>query len=303
MAETGRAVFTLKYEGGPDEVSAETLLDTLAGITSIVNAAAVEIGGVKAEMKVRVPERGSFLVDLAVDPQLTSTLLGGAAEIVKVAGALVTIAVGTLTLRKLLKREPPASVERADGDQVTVSNSSGVAVSVDRRCVNLYLGNPEVATHLDHIFDSLDRDGTVDAFSVLDANKHSAFRAERDEFAGMAEPTTRIEEKDDRRIVTERHVWPIHKVCFEPGKRWSFVAHARICGAEMADRDFMDRVVARKEAFTSGDSLDMDIRMDQEKDPASDAWINKNVQIVKVHQHIRSPHQPKLSDLDPPPAP
>ena len=66
-----RRIIKLHYGGKPNEIAADTLLNTLTDVTNIIYQINEEHGtGQPISIKVLVPEPGSFLLNLAVDPTI-----------------------------------------------------------------------------------------------------------------------------------------------------------------------------------------------------------------------------------------
>ncbi|HEY9404384.1 MAG TPA: hypothetical protein VIQ24_17130, partial [Pyrinomonadaceae bacterium] len=280
--------FKLKFDGELNEVDASTLGYSLLNVTALIQEVNQEVGaGQKIEIKVKAHQPGSFLVHLALDAGQAVPLMDYLTpENLKIAsaalGGIITVVTGLFGLRKVLKGEPPKEVVQ-QGDSVQIQAGDGAIVIVDKGTYNAYFNNPKVNEALSKTFKTLDNDPHITGFEITDRNEVPMFEAKREEFRPMA-LTSSVPQAQAKAIRQFASLY-IVKPSFERNLKWDVVYQGNRIAVEMGDETFLLRI-DRGERFAKGDTLDVELQIDQVLDPNINTYINKGYQVVQVINHM-----------------
>jgi hypothetical protein len=300
VSDTSDTEFVLRFDGRPNDISAQTLLESLHGITLLVQEANREMGtGEPLDVRVRAPRPGSFLIHLVLDPGVAAA----AASLftlhnLEVAKTLVDVLVASIDIRRFLKGEKPQSVTQ-HGSTVTIENSNGNTIIQDNRVYNFIVNNVAANSGLDRAFAALQADSSISGFEVLDRDEKKLTSVPREEFDDMSSAGSLL--GGDKRGLIVRTRLSIVKLSFEPKLKWEFVYNGIKIAALIDDPGFYARVDARRESFAKGDVLDVDVRIQQEYDEKTRAFMNRGYVVTVVHDHIAIDEQRRLVTQDTPP--
>jgi len=285
--------FTLEFGGDPHDVSASTFLPCLLSVAGIVEELNGELGkGERVELRIRVPQPGSFLVDLLFGPAAVGPAVGlFTGDTFKLATTIISTLSNLLNIRKHLKKDPPKQVEGRT-DSIVVHNSQGSTMLVDQRVFNIYATNTTVTQQLDRAFQALDADPSVTSFEMRDASNMPVFTATRNEFSELSAGAS-VRNEAEQRVVQQVQL-SIVKVSFDRKLRWELIFAGNRIGAYIVDEEFWAAVDRRDETFAKGDLLDVDLQIDQLWDQGLKTFINRAYRVIKVRGHIR---QGKQGDL------
>lgn len=294
--------FKLKFDGELNEVDAATLGYSLLNVTTLVQEVNQEVGaGRKIEIKVRAHQPGSFLVHLGLVTETTPLMDYLTPENLKVAGAalggVITVVTGLFKLRKVLKGEPPKELVQR-GDHVRIEAGDGAVVIVDKSTYNAYFNNPKVNDALSKTFKTLDNDPHITGFEITDRNEVPMFEAKREEFRPMA-LTSSVPQAQTRAIRLDASLY-IVKPSFERNLKWDVVYQGNRIAVTMSDESFLSRI-DRGERFAKGDTLEVELQIDQVLDLNINTYINKGYQVVRVFNHVPRAEQPSFNFTEEPP--
>jgi hypothetical protein len=288
MAKIEGNDFKLRYRGELNEIDADTLLKSLAGITHTIAELSNELGGGRVEIKIKALDRGSFLVHLAIIPESIKNLFSSLDidNIQKLLSSLVNL----LHLKKFLKGEKPDKVsERAN--EVEVTNNTGTII-VDKRVFHVYVNNRKLNDDLESTFKALKDDPAITGFEVTDPSDKPLFDSTRGDFEAIASRNKIIEE--NLKLETEKATVSIFKIVFEPEYKWEVVYEGNRIQVRITDQSFFKRINSG-EKFAKGDSLEVELQIEKEFDSSANAYINRNYEIKKVLRHIPRGEQQRLT--------
>jgi hypothetical protein len=118
------------------------------------------------------------------------------------------------------------------------------------------------------------------------------FEAKREEFRPMA-LTSSVPQAQTKAIRQEASLY-IVKPSFERNLKWDVVYQGIRIPVAMSDESFLTRI-DRGERFAKGDTLEVDLQIDQVLDPNINTSINKGYQIIKVNAHAPGAEQSQLN--------
>lgn len=283
--------FTVKFGGKLNEVNVNTLLRSLASISTVIDEVSNEIGeGQKLEVKIKALDRGSFLIHIGLIPAEIVDLVKQVD--LKLASEVIAALVGILTIRKLLKGKKPKKVEEQK-DNVIVETESGNRFKVDKRTFNIYNSNVRINEAVSDNFDALHANSSIEGFSIEDPNKEVLFESSRDEFDIMsAKGVTEIPEENVK-ILTQPVTLHIRKLVWDKARKWDFLLRGIKISAFIRDDAFFHQI-DKGEKFAKGDCLEVELEIRQIFDESINTFVNDSYTIAKVLKHIPRPPQESL---------
>lgn len=278
-----QTTISLKYNGPAVDaglMDAYEVAANMIAFSDFVVLATKTLYGEKTEVRAEVAGfgKGSFVTDLFFQiVGETATLLSSGTP-----KELIGLVAESLKLWKHLKGEPPAGMERlAEDNGVRVENRDGKVIVFSNSTLNVVFSDKGAETVGRFIRDALSRDG-VDSVS-LDQPDQPIEKVAKDEaryFSQVAPETPLYDYQMQLALIIEAPV-------FKDGNKWRFSDGTVSFYADISDIDFLARVDGG-EAFAKGDSLIVEMRIEQRKQGEK---ITTERVIVKVLDHKRRPTQ------------
>ncbi len=283
--------FTVKFGGKLSEVNVNTLLKSLASISTVIDEISNEIGeGQKLEVKIKALDSGSFLIHIGL-------ISLKAIDLIKqtdwgLASAVLKSLVDIFTLRKFLKGEKPKRV-REQEDNVIVETKSGNEIRIEKKTFNLYNCNVRINEAISDNFEALKSNSAIDSFEIEDRKKRTLFCVPNDEFEVMsAKGITEIPDEKSK-LITEPASLHIVKLVWDKTRKWEFYYRGEKISAIINDDSFFQQI-DKGEQFSKGDSLEVELQIKKIFDETVNTFINKSYLVSKVLKHIPRPPQGTL---------
>jgi hypothetical protein len=288
---TDHTEFNLKYTGDVTEIEANTFVRSLEGIIVAVEEVNKEIAkDRKIEIRVRAPERGSFLIHLTVDTQTIIETLKLYATLDNLYKVVVTVG-GIIGIKKALGGKKPKKVEHI-GNETNITIEPGHVIKVDARSYKIFMENARVNDALEGTFSALEADPNVSGLEIIGEKNEEIITSNREEFGNIA--TSTIEEHEKLQTENLRTTLNVLVVAFEGKYKWQFYHKGRKISAKISDGNFLKRIDAG-EQFAKGDCLLVRLRIDREFDSEVNTFVDKFYEVIEVIKHIPRPEQGKLS--------
>lgn len=287
--------FKIEFGGESHDLEINTLLTSLLNFTGVIQEIKDQFAPeAKVDIRVRPPERGSFLLDMvlsapdSVNYGLSLFTRGN----ISLADNIVAIFANMIGLKQHLQGELPNSVIEGDNGMVFIENHSGVTVELQQPVYQFYASTPKVDALLSKAFQAISHDTVVESLRVTKDRRILA-DVQADMFKIMGTAGT-IGEPPSRRDIVKQEVFVrAFRFSFEDFGRWWFVYEGNTICASIADQAFI-QAIEDNEPFAKGDRLRVDISILQEYDKSVQDYLNKQFTIMKVHEHIRAPRQGKM---------
>jgi hypothetical protein len=295
------AEFTLTYEGDAVDSGAMDVRDlapALLAVGNLIDATNRVINGSSATAKVQVRTvgAGSFAIGLDISVAFLQTvrdILAGpeataAANVIAILTAGVTIGGGALALVKKLKGRSPSAIKRLGAGRVTVE-VEGQSIEVDEIVARVSV---DVAVRLAMekvIAEPLSKDG-IDA--VLFGPASALERIEKSDGYSFLAPPDRESGAYEYRY---RAPFSIVSLSFKQGNKWRLHDGKTTINVTVVDPDFLERVDRNEVAFSKGDILICDVRVETKEDIRG---LKAEFYIERVIEH-RLPNRQR-SIFDPP---
>ncbi|MCL5784345.1 MAG: hypothetical protein M1142_03255 [Patescibacteria group bacterium] len=285
--------FELYFDGQLSQINVNTLINSLLNVSTIIQQTNQYLGPEKnVEIKINPFAPGSFrilgeIVEKA--SQYQSLLPDGVDYFEK----LIAIVVGVFTIRKFLGGEPPEKVEPGE-TTTSITNINGDVLVFDNSIVQIYNTNQVVNDSLSKNFETLENDPEIGTFEIKQRSQ-TLFKADRSDFGNMMKKNV-VETEGRRAIIREKASLNIFKLVFQEDNKWGFLYDGNKIAASISDENFF-KLIDEGERFAKGDTLLVDLKINQIYDPSVNGYLNESFEIVKVLQHIPRPEQQKF-DLD-----
>jgi len=284
--------FKIKFGGQLHQVDANTFISSLINISTIIQELNQELrSDKKIEIKIKATEEGSFITTLILEQYAGLAKLFNS-ENIHLTADIIGILAGVFAIKSFLDNKKPKS-EKEKGDKVVIENEKGKIIIVDNRTYGIYNRNQIVNDAISNNFATLEGDTSIDDFEII-SEKKSLFRAEREEFDRLATKSEVADKQKREKIVSANII--IHKLIWEDKYKWEFYFAGNKISANIVDEEFYKRIDSG-EPFAKGDSLKVELQINQIFDEGVAIYINHSYQINKVLEHIPRNKQLKMDNL------
>ncbi len=276
--------FKLKFDGQITQIDANILINSLIHTTNAIQDINQYLNsGKNIEIKVKAPEKGSFLIQLNIIETVLDTLTNiFTKENLEVAGIIISILTGSIKLKKFLKGKKPKDIKE-EGDNTKITNQEGNVLIIDSITVNIYNKSSVIKDSLSQNFESIQNDPAITAFEITDDKEEPYIRVNREEFQYL---TIKSEElNEDEKVITEAATLNIVRLSFEENLKWDFYFRGNKISAKIKDPDFY-KLIDKGESFSKGDILEVELQTIKKWDESVNTFINKSYQIQKINRHI-----------------
>ncbi len=282
--------FKIKFDGQQPQVDASVLISSLIHTTTVVQEINSSLNsGKKIEIKVKALEPGSFLIHIElVEKGIDSLRNLLTKENVVVGATIIGAIVDLIAIKKHLRGKKPKKTE-TKGDTTTIVNRDGNLLIINNATFNIYEHNPRVQDALSQNFDALNGDPAITGFEITDKDEKPFVRVDRDDFADLA-LKSEIESEGDRQIV-EAATLNIVRLSFEDNLKWDFYYRGIKISAKIADPSFYEQI-DKGEAFAKGDTLEVELQINQRFDDSVNTYITRSYQVNKILRHIARGQEP-----------
>lgn len=290
-----RADFRIKFDGQLNQVDANTFINSLVNLSVLVQEINQEIDPDRTiDLKIVAMEPGSFIAGLNLHDVQTAISSLFRKDNIDYAAGIVTILGGVFTLKKFLGKDQPKTVKVEDNGSIKIENKKGSVQYFDNRTYTIYSHNQAVSDAISNSFTTLEEDPSVTGLEILDATEKEIFKVERDEFSDLSVKSEVINADKKAKIVTAD--LNLLKVVLERGRKWEFYYGGNRISATVEDEGFFDRI-DRGEAFSKGDTLKVDLQINQVFDPSVNTFINHSFSVKKIIKHVPRGKQLTLDDI------
>lgn len=275
----------IKFGGDLHEIDVDLLIESLINYSSVAQEASAYLSpGIKVDIKIKAPKRGSFIILLDLIAQNGGDLF--TRDNIALAAEIVTIVGGLYGLKQWISAYgKPEVVKVVSGDNIEISNNKG-RITISNNVYNIYQENPKVRENLRNTFVKLKERGEITDFSIkdVDADKN-IFLAERAEFSALASADDEIEQRKQK-VIKEKQDLSVFKIVFKENYKWEFFYQGTKIYASLRDEKFFKKIEKGEIAFRSGDKLVADLEIEQVFNEAANTFVNDSYSISKVIEHI-----------------
>ncbi len=284
--------FSIKYDGVKHEVEAETYIQTLTSITTILSRLNLQLGeGQTIKIAVNSEKSGSFISALSV---LVSNDLFAGAVLGNLKG-LVEMMCDLVELKKIFHRVDPAQTVTNNG-MVDLRDSRGTnIVNVTNNTYNFFISNDMGMQAIAELGKSLARNSEITGFQIEGGDKK--VNVDKSDFPHIAAKLeSQLLKRDE---YPESQDLIIVKCVFEGrNRKWEFLHKGETMSAVVTDQEFWDRIDAG-EKFGKGDKLKADLKITYHYDKVTQEIIERECSVIFVrgyNHRKKSPPPPKLGE-------
>jgi hypothetical protein len=281
--------FKIKYGGDLSEIYVRTLIESLTQVTYIIQDVNQYLqSDRKIEIKVKALEKGSFSVNLEILDKVASIAVSlFTVDNINLVASLISILAGLIGLVKFLKGRQPKRIETKD-DKTIITNIDGDVKVFETRIYNIYKDVPKVKSALSNNFDAINNDPLITSFEIADSNDHSLVKIEKEDFSDLTRLSEEIENED--RTLIEAATLTIIRLSFEETLTWDFYRQGYKITAKIKDPNFYASI-NRGEQFAKGDTLKVELQINQKWEEGVNTFVNKSYQINKIEKHLKRGEQ------------
>uniref|UniRef100_A0A7V2ZHH6 Uncharacterized protein n=1 Tax=Ignavibacterium album TaxID=591197 RepID=A0A7V2ZHH6_9BACT len=276
----------IKFDGELNQIDAQTLIQSLACIVTIVEEVNQELFSDQViDIKINAISKGSFIIDIDIITKILSEVTPLLQrENVDLLAKIIAIITGIFTIRKFLKGEKPT--ERKDYEEnIQIKNTEGSELTIDKQTFNIYNTNININAALDNHFEALNADPSIKSFQIIDKKSNSIFKADKEEFAKLTSQEKFEEILAEEKIIKLRTFLIIFKIVFDDKYKWEFIYKGNKIKAFIEDETFFKKI-DKGEKFSKGDSLEVELEILQYFDHSVKTYLNKTYRVLKVLSHI-----------------
>ncbi len=290
--------FSVKYQKEQHSINAETYVQSLISLTTILREINYQIGDNEGVgVNVLAQEPGSFDVTLEIIKlvnQNTSLIKVG----VEVLAGLVTITLGVIELKKYFAKADNTKTV-IEGDQVNIKDSNGdIIFQTNKSTYNIFMYNQAVNDAVSDQFESVSKDLEMEAISI--STDHKTITVEREDFALLSQK--RVVEVGETDTVEVAAQVTISKLVLDnPDRKWEFVYNGSKVSGKIVDKNFWEKIINGDVSFSNGDVLVGDLIIEREYDTSLGVYLNKDYSLSNIRQHLPRTRrqQTTLEDLTP----
>lgn len=148
-------------------------------------------------------------------------------------------------------------------------------------------------------FSTIDKDPEIENFTIVESMNSPTppVTVNKERFAVLADEAN-IQDEENTRIITENADLQILRAILERSKRrWEFSWRGVRIPAPVLDNFFYDEFFAHSIRIAPGDTLSVELKIFQIRDPDTGIYTNSKYEVMKVHNH--SPKMDQTDLIDP----
>ena len=283
--------FVVHFGGRPSEVDVYTFTNAMLGIADALREINAIINpGQSLEVKIDALGAGSFRTRIKTIKRFLPALLHGTA-------VNVVLPLFLMFLYDRYLADTSFSVEV--NDDVVVIHRGHDRIIISKQAhekKSMVSDNPKVADGVRRAIEAVREDSSVESIAFVE-NMHVREpsliipREGFDQVLDKVELLATVPEGRTRTISERTHLGVIKAVFERSRRKWQFIWRGIRISASIVDASFFDRLERREIAIAQGDSLDVELAIFQEFDPAARVWINEGYEVVRVFDIVRGPRQ------------
>lgn len=281
-----------------NEVSLDLLLSTMTQMKDLIREVSYSLDdGSEVIINAKPPEVGSFIIGFEIIELLKNSPQLLTKENASIAGGIISTIVGLYQFKEFLLGKKIKDVKEKDG-VVAVSTDKEDQKVVDAAVYDIYKGSIVVQDALAKSFENIKKDEKVKSFKILDRKNTPLVEIKKSRLTGEVsesgfEPP---ESKPDKVEPTEAYLTVI-RPSFDDALKWNFNYRGNKIMAKITDDKFLASVRNKREAFRSGDRLNVILEIRKRYDPAIGTYFIKGYEVSKVKKRVDKSDQTAL-DLE-----
>lgn len=286
--------FKLYYGGEQHHIDANTFVNSLIHNINLIE----EINrntdlNKKIDIKVKAPEKGSFVIEISIQASNILEELKGlfTSDNVEYAANLIGVIAGLYGAHQFLKGKNPTTATR-DDNAITITNNENSQITISKDVYNIYINKPIIKEIISKNFETLEKDENIENFQIINSENEVILSVPNEEFSELSENTYEEEEVEKSDIIDAN--LKILRPSFEKNLKSDFYWEGIKINAKIQDEAFMKRI-DEGESFAKGDYLVVKLKITKRFDESVDTYINKSYTIIEVFEHKPRGNQTSFS--------
>jgi hypothetical protein len=283
--------FVLYFDTPRREISAYALATALVGLADAVREANAAVNpGYQVEVVVEGLSDGSFKATIKTVFTKARNLFSHQAV-----QAVIWGIVATHIYEKAIKTDTPPKITVSESQVIIEIGKDKIVVPRDvYEAKKLVEKSERFNTAVGKMFDAAGADPNVQGLALVEEGKtpQPQFVVPREKFALFQ--TEQPIDESTREIVEITQVETSRAILERGKRRWEFFWRGVKIPAPILDERFFDRFFAHEITIAPGDSLEVALRIVQERKPDSGIYVNVRYEIVEVYQHVPRVRQAAL---------
>ncbi len=274
--------FVLQFDTYKNEINAYAFASALVNLSDAVKIANNSVNpGYQVEVVVEAISQGSFRATI-------KTLFVGGRDLFgkEAAKAIIYGIISTHIYEKAIKTDEPTQIIIKDGSVIMQSGKDKIIVPrqiYDAK--KLVEKSEKFNTAVNGIFESAEKDKNVKGIALNDdiSPTQPPFYISREKFQSITNEDSQHE--NIRELFEETHLEISRAILARGRRKWEFVWRGITISAPILDNNFFDKFIAHEVTIAPGDSLEVKLKITQEKHSDTGIFINKGYEVLEVKKH------------------
>lgn len=270
--------YTVSFGSKEHSIDSEALIASLIALKTTVDEINLRVSpSERIEVSVKPFQPGSFEIPFDLIQVAQDSLLATTPIITEIVGVLKEF----IELKVLLKGESPDKVEKENGG-TRITTQSGNVINIGHIAGDVYLNSPNANSTFDRSMAELLKNEEINDYKILDSERKPLVQVNREDFSNF-KPYEKIE-NEQKKSKLERTRLSVFKIVFDTKYKWDFLYQGIKIPAKILDQEFQKKIL-NGERFAHGDTLDVELKINQSYDEVADTFMNKSYEVLRVIKH------------------
>lgn len=283
--------FVLHFGGESSRINAYTLASTLVSIADAAKAANATINpGYEIEVVVESLGSGSFKATIKAAYSELGNLFSG-----DNLRAIVLGVIASAIYQYALAPDADIQVEVSEAYVIIEQGNKKFVIPKDiHDSVNELQASEPFKRSIGKAFEAVEKDEAVESLGIASNtdDPEPPIDIPRERFAQLTGP---IDTGENNRVVHEFAELSISRAILDRSRRkWEFYWRGMKISAPVLDQHFYDEFFAHKITIAPGDSLEVDLKIHQVRNPDTGIFVNKRYEVARVIRHVPRLRQAEL---------
>ncbi len=287
--------FVIHYGGEFHQVNAYTFASSLIALSDAIrNANHIVNPGYDIEIVVEALGPGSFRARIRAVQKGINNLFSA-----QDAKTVVLSIIAAMIYEHTLAPNPVPIINVSEDMVVIEQGDQKIVIPKDANNYYEEVKKSEpVRNNIARAFSVLEKDESVENFGITKSldDPEPLITITRHQFSLLSNEL--IIEEDIRESIERTHLQIVRAILERSKRRWEFVWNGIKISAPVTDNDFYNEFFAHRITIAPGDSLEVNLKIIQVRNPDTGIYTNQSYEVIKVFKHIPRVEQQALRDID-----